>query len=105
MSLRKPPKLENICKTAKHCIDRGLYRYTAHALCRKLERNITELDALHVIKAGWRVPMRDEYCLVNKGWKYAFEGKTLQDEIIRVIIGFDDDMMLIITVMYVTNKD
>jgi hypothetical protein len=47
------------------------------------------------------VPVKDDYCDVNKGWKYAFEGNTLQDELIRVIIALDENMLLIITVMHV----
>jgi len=102
MSKSRPSKLENVIGKAKHCIAIGLYRYTAHAESRKYERMITEEDALYVIENGWRVQSRDDFCNINKGWKYAIEGKTLQDETLRVIIAFDDNMLLIITVINIS---
>lgn len=98
----RPPKIENIIGKAKECIILGLYRYTAHAEGRKYERMITEEDALYVIENGWRVPIKDDYCDIHQSWKYAFEGKTLQDELLRVIIGFDENMLLIVTVINIT---
>ena len=37
----------------------------------------------------------------RKTWKYAIRGKTLEDLDVRVIVAFDDDGMLVITVMHV----
>lgn len=98
----RPPKIENVIARAKECITMGLYRYTAHAEDRKFERKITEEDALYVIETGWRVPTKDEFAELHQSWTYAFEGKTLQDELLRVIVGFDENMMLIITVMNIS---
>lgn len=98
----RPPKIENVMREARQSIALGLYRYTAHAEVRKYERRITEEDALFVIENGWRIPNRDEFCDIHKSWKYAIEGKTLQDESLRVIIGFDENMLLIITVINIS---
>jgi hypothetical protein len=98
----RPPKLENVLKIAKQYVVSGMYRYTAHAEVRKYERMITEEDALHVIENGWRVPNKDDYCDIHHNWKYACEGETLQDEFLRVIIGFDGNMLLIVTVINIT---
>lgn len=97
-----PPKIDNVSKQAKIAITHGMYRYTAHAEIRKYERLITEEDALHIIETGWRVPIRDEFCEIHKSWKYAFEGKTLQEELLRVVIGFDEEMLLIVTVINIS---
>lgn len=102
MKKPRPPKLENIIGKAKQCIALGSYRYTAHAEVRKLDRMITEEDALYVIENGWRVPIKDSFCDINQSWKYAFEGTTLQDELLRVIVGFVDNMLLIITVINIS---
>ena len=80
------------------------YRHTSHGSDRQLERQITELDALHVIKNGYRVPKRDEYCCINKSWKYAFEGMSFQEELLRVVVAFVDRVMVIITVMRIQNR-
>lgn len=98
----RPPKIENVIGKAKHCIGWGLYRYTAHAESRKYERMITEEDALYVIENGWRVPIKDDFCDIHQSWKYAFEGQTLQDELLRVVIGFEENMLLIVTVINIS---
>lgn len=95
----RPSKIENVIGKAKQCIAMGFYRYTAHAEVRKYDRKITEEDALYIIENGWRIPIKDDYCEINHSWKYAFEGKTLQDDLLRVIIAFDENMLLIITVI------
>ncbi len=99
----RPPKIENISAEAKNCISLGSYRYTAHAEIRKYERMITEQDALYIIENGLRAPIKDNFCEIYQSWKYAFEGETLQNELLRVIIGFDQNMLLIITVINIRN--
>ncbi len=96
---KRPPKLDTAREKAIHCIKSGEYRYTSHGNDRKLERQITELDALYVIKTGYRVQQRDNYCEINKGWTYAFEGETLQEERLRVIVAFVENILVIVTVI------
>lgn len=100
----KSGQLSDVLKIARACIENGNYRPTFHAECRRFERDITLHDALYVIKMGYRVPERDEYKVEFASWNYAIEGRTLQDEKIRVIISFDEDFMLIITVINITRK-
>lgn len=56
-----PPKMESVLETARECIESGKYLATFHAECRQLERDITLLDALHVIKHGFREPKYDQF--------------------------------------------
>ncbi|MBU6382777.1 MAG: DUF4258 domain-containing protein [Verrucomicrobia bacterium] len=104
MSLKRPSKITDVLKIAKACIDNGNYRPTFHAECRQYERDITLIDALHVIETGYRVPSRDEYKEEFNAWNYAIEGVTLQDDKTRVIISFDEDLMLIITVINLVKR-
>ncbi|MCE5318932.1 MAG: DUF4258 domain-containing protein [Parachlamydia sp.] len=106
MKPKRPEKLENVLEHAKSCIDKGNYIATFHAECRQLERDITLLDALHVIKTGFRDKRHDQYKDEFNSWNYAITGQTLQCETIRVIISFDSKTrMLIITVINITKKD
>lgn len=108
MKLKRPnpPKLENVLKTAKDCIDSGKYIPTFHAECRQLERDITLLDALHVIKNGYREPKHDQYKDEWQSWNYAIQGTTLQDETVRVVISFDKELkLLIITVINIVRRE
>jgi hypothetical protein len=34
-------------------------------------------------------------------WKYATRGKTIRDKDIRIVVAFDEDEMLVITVIHV----
>ena len=103
--MKRPPKLENVLAKAKSGIEKGKYVATFHAECRQFERDITLLDALHVIKAGFREPKHDQYKDEYKAWNYAVRGDSLQSDPVRVIISFDDDEMLIITVINLARRD
>jgi hypothetical protein len=99
MRAKRPDKLSDVLKIAQACIENGF-----HAECRQYERDITLADALYVIETGYRVLARDDYREEFKAWNYAIEGKTLQDDKLRVIISFDEDLMLIITVINLVKK-
>jgi hypothetical protein len=104
MKPKRPDKLPDILKNAQACIENGNYIPTFHAECRQFERDITLGDALYVIETGYRVPSRDEYREEHKAWNYVIEGDTLQDEKLRIVISFDEDLMLIITVINLVKK-
>lgn len=102
----RPPKLENVLDLARLCIESGKYLPTFHAECRQLERDITLLDALHVIKNGYREPKHDQFKEEWRAWNYAIRGTTLQDDIIRVIVSFDEvKRLLIITVINIARRE
>lgn len=106
MKQKRPSKLENVLEIAKKCIENGQYLPTFHAECRQLERDITLLDALHVIKNGYREAKHDQYKEEWQAWNYAVRGITLQDDSARVIISFNDEVtMLIITVINLTSRE
>ncbi len=103
--MKRPAKIENVLELARECIESGKYLPTFHAECRQLERDITLLDALYVIKHGYRELKHDQFKDEWMAWNYAISGNTLQDEKIRVIISFDDKKkLLIITVINITKR-
>ena len=106
MKAHRPAKLENVLEIAKRCIELGNYLPTFDAECRQLERDITLLDALHVIKNGYREMKHDQYKEEWSTWNYAIRGITLQQDTARVIISFDKSLtLLIITVINLASKD
>lgn len=100
----KRPKLENVLERAKKCIENGRYIPTFHSECRQFERDISLLDALYVIKNGYREPKHDQFKEEWQSWNYAVQGKTLQSDLVRVIISFDENNLLIITVIKIISK-
>lgn len=102
----KPSKLENVLETARDCIESGKYIATFHAECRQFERDITLLDALHVIKHGYREPKHDQFKEEWQSWNYAIRGTTLQQDTIRVVISFDNTLkLLIVTVINLVRSE
>lgn len=93
--MKRPDKHDQVLCLAREYIDQDRYLSTFHALNRQLERDITLLDALYVIKTGYRVPKRDQYKAEWNAWNYAIEGRTLQGDNARVVVSFDDGLLII----------
>lgn len=73
-----------------------------HALDRQQQRAITTVAVLHILKNGYEEKRKTYFDDEKNTWKYAIRGKTLREELdIRIIVSFDENGMLIITVMHV----
>lgn len=98
----KTERIKNVLLKIKHCIEEGNYGLTPHALTRHNERKITLPEVLHVLKNGYEEKSKTKFTDEHNAWKYAIRGKTIRDEIdIRIIVAFDENNMMIITVMRV----
>lgn len=96
-------KCKNLLEKIKDSIENSKYRLTVHALERQNERIINLPETLHVLRTGYEEKRKTYFDNENKTWKYAIRGKTLRDNLdIRIIVAFDENEMLIITVMYVS---
>jgi len=73
---------------------------SAHALQRQNERLVSLEDVLYVLKTGVREEKKDLFDVKRQMWKYAIYGKTKDEIKLRVIISFEEEMILI-TVMRV----
>lgn len=99
---KKPPKIENLLGKIKKCLDQNRYTQTEHAIHRQNERQITLAEAIHVLLTGYEEKNKTSFDTRFNTWKYAIRGKTKIDKLdVRVIISFDVNDLLIITVMYV----
>ncbi|MFV0341214.1 MAG: DUF4258 domain-containing protein [Parachlamydiaceae bacterium] len=86
--------------SSRLCCD-ARYRESRHARIRQEERCIDLPDVLFVLKNGYHEKRKSSFDEVFQVWKYAIRGSTLDGIDIRIIVSFDDDGMLIITVMHV----
>ncbi len=98
---KRPAQLDELFPRIRSCIDQGLYRQSKHAIDRELERKIDLLDVLYVLKNGYHEKQKTSFDEVFQKWKYAVRGNTLDEIDIRIIVAFDDNDMMIITVMHV----
>ncbi len=98
---KRPAQLDELFPKIRDCIDQGFYRQSKHAIDRELERKIELPDVLYVLKNGYHEKQKTSFDEVFQTWKYAIRGKTLDEIDIRIIVAFDDDGMMIITMMHV----
>lgn len=102
MTKKKPQKIANVLDLLRECIEKEKYTFTTHALERQKERKINVAEVMHVLKTGSEEKRKTCFDDISMMWKYAIKGKTKIDELdVRVIITFDEDGMLIITVMHI----
>lgn len=94
-----PPQIENLNQKICESLEKGWFRLTIHALSRKLERLIELPDVLYVLKNGRHEKTKTVFDETFQTWKYSIRGFTLDKDDLRIIIAFDEEAMLIITVI------
>jgi len=101
----RPPKVSNLLKFIRECIDSGRYRSCLHLEQREVERNITRREVLYVLKTGFHEQKEDDFDEVYNNWHYAVRGKSLDDRDLRIFVSFDEEtMMIIITTFEIQRK-
>lgn len=99
-SAKRPAKLADVLAAVRAAVDSGNFLDTVHANQRQQQRSITRPEYLYVLKYGYHEKAKDTYEDLYGAWKYAIRGKTVDKRDLRVIVTFEDGM-LIITVMEV----
>lgn len=86
-------------------IGNGNYLLLKHAKKRQKDRNISDVDVLDILenknkRERKRNKIKDKYIDGYQDWNYCIEGYDLDgDKKIRIIISFDIELMLIVTVI------
>ncbi len=83
----------------------GEYIFKEHARQRQKDRNISDLEVLDILQGKpkrnrHRNKKKDDYKAGYKDWNYCIEGKNVDEKGIRIIISFEDELIPIITVMW-----
>ena len=76
----------------------GEYRILPHARQRCTERDVSAPDIENALESGHHVPRRDRYDEPSGDWSYCFEGRTVDGDRLRIVVAFED-WMLIVTVV------
>jgi hypothetical protein len=69
---------------------------------RKQQRKVSLPHVLYVLINGYHEKKKDEYKPEYQDWNYAIRGLTIDGRDLRIAIAFDEDEMLIITVIAIT---
>ena len=82
----------------------GRYRILPHARRRCSERDVAAADIENALERGRRVARRDRYDERFEAWSYCFEGPTVDGEALRVIVAFEE-WMLVVTVVRLGGRE
>jgi hypothetical protein len=96
---RKPKlvKDELVARVAE-ALASGNYRILPHARQRCTERDVAAADIECALENGHPVARRDRYDNLVEDWSYCFEGRTVDEDALRVVVAFED-WMLVVTVV------
>lgn len=97
----KPAQIDNLFPLITQCIEQGKYFLSEHAIQRLDERDISVNDVEYVLKNGYHEKKKTSFDEIFRTWKYAIRGKTIEELDLRIIIAFDKNDMIIITLMHV----
>lgn len=92
-------KIPNLLEHIISCLEKDEYKLTHHAIERLNQRDIELPDILHVLRTGYHEKIKDTWDLKYNSWNYSIRGKTTENDKIRVIVSFDENGLLIITVI------
>ncbi|MBA2367796.1 MAG: hypothetical protein H0V82_02085 [Candidatus Protochlamydia sp.] len=53
-------------------------------------------ETLYVLETGYEEKRKITFDADYHIWKYAIRGKSIRDKVIRIIVAFDEDEMLVI---------
>ena len=95
---KKPPKIEHVASSIRNHAERGDVLFLSHAVIRQGERDVTREEVLMVLIKGRHVPKRDRFDASHHAWSYAVEGRTVEERHLRVIVAFDDGMIVVTVV-------
>lgn len=85
----------------KKALERKSYIFTSHAFERLIDRNINELTVIRILKSQFKYHevRKDSYAQSFRSWNYSIVGISPDDEDIRIIVSFEEETMLVITVI------
>ncbi|MDP1609296.1 MAG: DUF4258 domain-containing protein [Chlamydiales bacterium] len=85
----------DILRTVKEHVQKGTYILAKHAINRQEERGVRLPDVLHVLERGRHEKDKDTFDIKNQCWKHAIRGKTINGIDLRIIVAFQQEMVII----------
>jgi len=97
MTKKRPEKLESreLLERVRQAIESGDYLDTRHAQDRRSQREISRLEMESVLKTGRHEKAKDQFHEAYEAWNYAIRGKTIDKRDLRVVVSFEEKMLVI----------
>lgn len=92
------PKLENLLDIIGQHLADDFYNLSGHARTRMSQRDITLAEVVHILRHGWHEKRKDTFDEFYKSWSYAIRGKTFDDRNLRIVVTFDEGMLIVTAV-------
>jgi len=108
---KKPNKKEDplLWVMLKKNILHGNYFFSRHAKKRQQDRDVSELDVLFILEnvsgRSKRNKNKDVFINGRQDWNYCIEGEDVDGNAIRVIVSFETEMMIVITVICIDDME
>ncbi len=102
----RPPKIEGalLLRIVRNAVRTGQYALKPHARQRCRERDLPASFVAWALETGRHVPSRDRYETRHGAWNYCIEGPSPDGAALRVIVTFQDWMM-VVTVVRLGKED
>lgn len=96
----KTPKLARaeLMERVAEANSSGRYVILPHARQRCSERDVAAPDIEHALEKGHPVPKRDRYEDAYRSLSYCFEGPTVDEVPLRVVVAFEASMLVVTVV-------
>lgn len=85
-------------------VSTGRYRILPHARQRCHERDVSAADIECALENGHPMPRRDRFDALAGDWSYCFEGRSVDEDRLRVVVAFDG-WMVVVTVVRLDAKE
>lgn len=63
------------------------------------ERYISLPDVIDILRNGYHEKAKDTWDNIFKSWNYAIRGRTVDQDACRIVVSFEENGLLIITVI------
>lgn len=86
----------------RRSLEERSYYFTAHAMLRSEQRvGLNRFQILRILAGStkYHESRKDTYSDEFEAWNYSIRGTTLDGDDVRIIISFDENSLLIITVI------
>ncbi len=91
-------KAKGLLRKIREHIQTGDYLVSSHALERQNQRLVDLKQVLYVLKTGQHEEVKDVFDVKRQVWKYAVCGKTVDGINLRIIVAFEESMIIITVV-------